>query len=111
MPAVVNDLVMFNDPAKEEEPVPEKEAFESPTRFPVKSKLPEIEAPDGERDMIWVPPVVKPRVLVPTLYMPVSRSSVKVREGLDAVPSDSWRVPPTSKLPEVDAVLYDMAPA
>ena len=52
MPVVVNDLDIFNDPEKEEEPVPEKEAFESPTRFPVKSKLPEIDAPDGERDKI-----------------------------------------------------------
>ena len=105
IPAVVRDLVMFNDPAKEEEPVPEKEAFESPTRFPVRSKLPDRDAPVSVILSLSAPPVVKPRVLVPILYIPVSRSLVKVREGLDAVPSASWRVPPTSKLPEVDAVL------
>ena len=51
------------------------------------SKLPEIDAPLSEMFNLCTPPVVKPRLLEPILKRPVSRSLVKVADGLAADPS------------------------
>jgi len=47
----------------------------------------EIDAPLSEMFNLCTPPVVKPRLLEPILKRPVSRSLVKVADGLEADPS------------------------
>ena len=107
----VNPLAMDKLPAKEDEPVPEL------TMVPFVVTLPPIEAvlvnskgTDNEAPVLlmlnlWTPPVVRPRLSSPILNKPVFRSLEKVKDGFEAEPSANWRVPPTSKLPEVEAVL------